>query len=56
MRLALLGEVKRLYLFHHDPAHDDARIDAMLAHARKLARGSKLEVYAATEGEVVPLG
>jgi phosphoribosyl 1,2-cyclic phosphodiesterase len=56
VRLALLGAVKRLYLFHHDPAHDDARIDAMLAHARKLAEGKPLEVYAATEGEMVTVG
>ena len=55
VRLALLGEVKRLFLFHHDPAHDDNRVDAMLAHARKLAEGTKLEVYAAAEGEIVPL-
>ena len=50
VRLAMLGEVKRLYLFHHDPGHDDARIDAMLAHARKLAEGSGLEVFAARGG------
>ncbi len=55
VRLALLGNVKRLYLFHHDPAHDDARIDSMLAHARKLAEGSALKVFAATEGEVVQI-
>ncbi len=56
VRLALLGGVKRLYLFHHDPNHDDAQIDTMLAHARKLAEGSQLQVFAATEGEVVTLG
>ena len=55
VRLALLGKVKRLYLFHHDPAHNDAQIDAMLAHARELAAGSALEVFAAMEGEVVTL-
>jgi len=53
VRVAMLSEVKRLYLFHHDPAHDDARIDGMLAHARELAAGSALEVFAAAEGEVV---
>jgi len=56
VRLAMLGGVKRLYLFHHDPGHDDNRIDAMLAHARKVAEGEPIEVYAATEGEVVVLG
>ncbi len=55
VRLAMLGEVARLYLFHHDPGHDDARIDAMLEHARKLAAGSGIEVFAAREGEVVRL-
>jgi phosphoribosyl 1,2-cyclic phosphodiesterase len=56
VRLATLGEAKRLYLFHHDPSHDDARIDAMLAHARRLAAGSGVEVFAAREGDVVRLG
>jgi len=56
VRLAMLAEVKRLYLFHHDPGHDDSRIDAMLAHARKLAAGSGVQVFAATEGEIVTLG
>ncbi len=55
VRLAKLGEVKKLYLFHHDPSHDDARVDAMLAHARSLADGSSVQVFAATEGEVVTL-
>ena len=44
VRLAVLGGVKKLYLFHHDPSHDDARIDAMLAHARSLAEGQPLEI------------
>jgi len=56
VRLAMLAAVKRLYLFHHDPGHDDARIDAMLAHARELAQGTPLQIFAATEGEVVALG
>jgi phosphoribosyl 1,2-cyclic phosphodiesterase len=56
VRLAQLGEVKKLYLFHHDPSHDDARIDAMLAHARELAKGSPLEVFAAAEADEVILG
>ena len=56
VRLGILGSVKRLYLFHHDPAHDDARMDAMLAYARKLAEGTPMQVFAAIEGEVVTLG
>ena len=36
--LALQAEVKTLFLFHHDPDHDDAKISQMLAHARKHRR------------------
>src|ERR1039457_1240328 len=55
--LALQAEVKRLFLFHHDPNHDDARISQMVAHARKLvaARKGKLQVEAACEGVTVAL-
>ncbi|MGO8929915.1 MAG: MBL fold metallo-hydrolase [Limisphaerales bacterium] len=55
--LALQAEVKRLFLFHHDPNHDDAKVSQMLAHARKLvaARKGKLEVEAAREGVTVRL-
>jgi len=51
--LALDAAVRKLVLFHHDPNHDDASIDSMLATARKLAAGSKsrLEVEAAREGD-----
>ena len=56
VRLALLAGVKRLYLFHHDPGHDDTKIDQMLAHAREIAKGGTLEVFASTEGETVTLG
>jgi len=55
--LALKAEVKRLFLFHHDPEHDDAKIKTMLAHARKLVAdaGATLAVDAAREGVVVEL-
>ena len=55
--LALQAEVKTLFLFHHDPNHDDAKVSQMLAHARKLvaARKSKLQVEAAREGAMVEL-
>jgi len=55
--LALHARVKRVFLFHHDPEHDDNKIDRMVAHARKLvgARGGDLIVEAAREGEVVEL-
>jgi phosphoribosyl 1,2-cyclic phosphodiesterase/CheY-like chemotaxis protein len=54
--LAARAHVKRLFLFHHDPTHDDARISRMLAHARGIAarNGDSTLVEAAREGlEVV---
>jgi phosphoribosyl 1,2-cyclic phosphodiesterase len=55
--LALEAQAKRLYLFHHDPNHDDAKISEMAAHARKLAaaHGATLHVEAAREGLMVDL-
>lgn len=42
---------KRLALFHHDPAHSDDQVDAMLAGAQAAAAGSGIEeVIAAYEG------
>jgi phosphoribosyl 1,2-cyclic phosphodiesterase len=57
VELALQAEVKRLFLFHHDPSHDDARISRMQAYARRLvtARKGKLLVEAAREGLTVVL-
>ena len=53
VRFAVTCNVKQLYLFHHDPAHDDTFVDGMLAQARDLAAkaGSALRVEAAREGE-----
>lgn len=55
--LALEAKVKQLYLFHHDPNHDDAKIAQMVAHARNLVaqRGGALQVDAAREGLTVQL-
>lgn len=55
--LAIKAEVKQLFLFHHDPDHDDAKVESMLAHARRLvsAQNSSLQVHAAREGELVQL-
>ena len=55
--LAIKAEVKQLFLFHHDPDHDDAKVESMLSHARKLvaAQNSSLQVHAAREGELVRL-
>jgi phosphoribosyl 1,2-cyclic phosphodiesterase len=43
--------VKRLVLFHHDPGHDDAALDAMLAQAQKVFP----ETLMATEGLTLKL-
>lgn len=55
VELALKAGIQRLFLFHHDPDHDDAKISAMLEHARKLVAESKgtLEVEAAREGVAI---
>jgi phosphoribosyl 1,2-cyclic phosphodiesterase len=47
--LARLARVRRLVTFHHDPAHDDDALDAMVAEARRLAPAT-LEVIAGREG------
>lgn len=50
--LALKAGVKKLILFHHDPDHDDKKIDAFVQHARQLVarQKGKLKVEAAREG------
>jgi phosphoribosyl 1,2-cyclic phosphodiesterase len=55
--LTTAAKVKRLYLFHHDPAHDDRFISSMLMHARQLAAaaGSDIRIEAAREGEQLAL-
>lgn len=55
--LAMKAGVKRLFLFHHDPDHDDAKVESMLTHARKLvaAQNSSMIVDAAQEGVMVRL-
>ena len=58
VELALDAGVKHLVLFHHDPEHDDAFLDGMLAQARMLVqqRGASLLVDAATERGVINIG
>jgi phosphoribosyl 1,2-cyclic phosphodiesterase/CheY-like chemotaxis protein len=53
VRLAIGANVKRLFLFHHDPSHDDRFVAGMLAQARELASalGSAMKIDAAREGE-----
>ncbi|MBN2506382.1 MAG: MBL fold metallo-hydrolase [Verrucomicrobia bacterium] len=52
VRLAIQAEVQRLYLFHHDPDHDDAKIASMVDQARSLAAAHKspIVIEAAREG------
>ena len=56
--LALKAGVKKLVLFHHDPDHDDQKLDEFVKYARRLvvkAKG-KLKVEAAREGMVIQFG
>jgi phosphoribosyl 1,2-cyclic phosphodiesterase len=51
VHVARVAGARRLVLFHHDPAHDDAEVDKVLAHARLRADGTCIdEVLAAYEG------
>jgi hypothetical protein len=55
--LAASVGVRRLVLFHHDPARDDDSLDRIVsaARARAAASGSALEVGAAAEGDEIVL-
>jgi len=55
--LAQKAEVKRMALFHHDPLHDDDKLDARLVESVALVSSRKLsiECFAAKEGQVVEL-
>lgn len=55
--LAAEAGCRRLLLFHHEPEHDDAALDRLLAETRNyaVARGNGLVVDAAAEGLEVPL-
>lgn len=57
VELALKANVKRLFLFHHDPQHSDEQISRMVARAREIVakNGGKLMVEAAREGFEVEL-
>lgn len=53
--VARRSDVKRLVLFHHDPAHDDAWIAAAVADAQEWV-GPDIEVIAAAEGLTLTSG
>ncbi len=52
LKAAAEGKVKKLVLFHHDPAHNDDKIDEILKTCRKEIRNRnyKFECIAAAEG------
>jgi phosphoribosyl 1,2-cyclic phosphodiesterase len=52
-RFAELAGAKRLACFHHDPAHDDATLDRLVAEAASAA--TRLDVGGAREGETIEL-
>lgn len=56
--LAIQAGVKKLVFFHHDPDHDDQKMDALVKHARRLVTRTKakLKVEAAREGMEILLG
>ena len=52
VELAVAAGVRRLFLTHHDPSHDDAAVADIEQRARRLAKdlGSNMEVSCAYEG------
>ncbi|MBA3352253.1 MAG: hypothetical protein H0U23_07495 [Blastocatellia bacterium] len=58
VELAMRAGVKHLFLFHHDPDHQDDKMLAMIARAeeRVAAAGSPMLVSAAREGAEIVLG
>ena len=59
VEMALSAGVKRLILFHHDPANDDDDLEGILADARAYCReigeGVALDILVAYEGMVLDL-
>jgi ribonuclease BN (tRNA processing enzyme) len=56
VRVAAVSGVRRLFLFHHDPAHTDADVDALLGEAQRHPDAPRLEELAvAEEGKSIEL-
>jgi ribonuclease BN (tRNA processing enzyme) len=57
LKLAADAKVKRLYLYHHDPYHDDDTVAAKEAAGRKYfaERGLNIECLAAAEGHSISI-
>jgi phosphoribosyl 1,2-cyclic phosphodiesterase len=57
VRVAAEAGVKRLLLFHHDPAHTDRDVEGIVNMARKLQDARRLtDISAAFEGLAIDLG
>jgi len=58
VELAVVAGVRRLYLTHHDPSHDDVAVADIERRARRLALdlNSTMEVHCAYEGCEIDLG
>ena len=58
LAFARRAEIERLALFHHDPAHDDAQMDAIGAMARDAwvdGGGAAAQLSVAREGQSIEL-
>jgi phosphoribosyl 1,2-cyclic phosphodiesterase len=57
VRLAASAGVKSLLLSHHDPDHDDAVVDQIVATARRMLaeQGADVECHGAREGSTIEL-
>lgn len=53
--LAAHSGAKRLALFHHDPSHDDDRLDELIGHATACGDAADVEVFGAREGLTVTI-
>lgn len=57
LRLAQSANINQLYLFHHDPSHNDAAIDEQLVYCREHIQQShrRFECYAAEETKMITI-
>ena len=56
MSFALITKVKRLVMFHHDPLHSDAQLEAMLARAKELWGEEPDDIVLSYEGMEFEVG
>ena len=57
IQMAIDANVKTLYLFHHDPSHDDEIIDNIYQHSLQIIKENKasLNCYVAKEGVTIDI-